>query len=81
MQQMYVKFDNAKQVNCFVNIVNSVKANFELGSGRRIVDPKSILGIFSLDLSQPQRLCCDSDDSGWMDKMAPFLYRKTVRGC
>lgn len=79
MQQVFVKFDDAGQVMDFVNTVNRMKANFELGSGRRIVDPKSILGVFALDLTQPQRLTCDSDDLGMMDKITPFLYEgKTV---
>lgn len=74
MQQVFVKFDDAGQVRDFVNAVNMVEANFELGSGRRIVDPKSILGVFALDLTQPQKLICDSDDLGMLDKITPFLY-------
>lgn len=73
MQQVFVKFDDVDQVRSFVNVVNSVEANFELGSGRRIVDPKSILGVFALDLARPQRLVCDSDDSEMLEKISPFL--------
>lgn len=73
MQQVFVKFDDVDQVRNFVNAVSSVEANFELGSGRRIVDPKSILGVFALDLARPQRLTCDSDDSAMLDKISPYL--------
>ncbi len=73
MQQVFVKFDDVDQVRSFVNVVNSVEANFELGSGRRIVDPKSILGVFALDLARPQKLVCDSDDSEMLEKIGPFL--------
>ena len=73
MQQVFVKFDDVDQVRSFVNVVNSVEANFELGSGRRIVDPKSILGVFELDLARPQKLVCDSDDSEMLEKIGPFL--------
>ena len=76
MQQVFVKFDDVDQVRNFVNVVNTVEANFELGSGRRIVDPKSILGVFALDLARPQRLVCDSDDSSMLEKISPFLERK-----
>ena len=74
MQKMIVKFDDVEQVQCFVNAINKVEANFELGSGRRIVDPKSILGVLALDLTQPQELRCNSDDFKMMDKMIPFRY-------
>ena len=78
MQQVFVKFDDADQVRNFVNAVSSVDANFELGSGRRVVDPKSILGVFALDLARPQRLVCDSDDSAMLDKISPYLLQGTA---
>lgn len=78
MQQVFVKFNDVDQVRNFVNAVSSVEANFELGSGRRVVDPKSILGVFALDLARPQRLICDSDDSAMLDKISPYLLRGTA---
>lgn len=76
MRQMFVKFENAWQVRDFVNVLNKMEANFELGSGRRIVDAKSALGVFALDLTQPQKLVCDMDDGVDLDKITPFLYKK-----
>lgn len=76
MQQLYVKFDDVEQVKAFVNEINKVEANFEMGSGRRIVDAKSIIGVLSLDLTQPQELRCDSDDKGMINRIEPFLYRR-----
>ena len=73
-----MKFDDVDQVRNFVNAVSSVEANFELGSGRRIVDPKSILGVFALDLARPQRLVCDSDDSAMLEKISPYLLHGTA---
>ena len=78
MQQVFVKFNDVDQVRNFVNAVSSVEANFELGSGRRVVDPKSILGVFALDLARPQRLVCDSDDSALLDKISPYLLQGTA---
>lgn len=78
MQQVFVKFDDVDQVRNFVNAVSSVEANFELGSGRRVVDPKSILGVFALDLARPQRLVCDSDDSALLEKISPYLLQGTA---
>ena len=72
MQKMYVKFNDVEQVKHFVNVVNRVEANFEIGSGKRVVDPRSILGIFSLDLTQPQELRCDSDELPLADAFMAF---------
>ncbi len=76
MQQVLVKFEDVDQVRDFVNAVSMTEANFELGSGSRIVDAKSILGVFALDLAQPQRLVCDSDDSAILEEIEPFLVRE-----
>ena len=43
----------AEHVKQFVNIVNKYPYDIDLRSGRFVIDAKSILGIFSLDLSRP----------------------------
>ena len=43
MQQVHIKFSNVEQVRQFVNSIDKIDANFDLGSGRRVVDAKSIL--------------------------------------
>ena len=78
MQQVLVQFKDVDQVRNFVNTVSMVDANFELGSGSRIVDAKSILGVLALDLARPQRLVCDSDDSAVLEGIGPFLVRERV---
>lgn len=74
MQQVFVKFNNAEQVRSFVNMIGTLDANFDMGSGRRMVDAKSLLGIFALDLTQPQKLSCNTDDASVMEKITPYLY-------
>lgn len=78
MQQVYVKFNSVDQVNQFINSIDRFDVNFDMGSGRRIVDAKSIMGILALDLSQPLSLRYDSDDSGIREKIRPFLYEKDL---
>lgn len=53
--------DNVKN---FVSIVNHYPYDMDLRSGRYVVDAKSILGIFSIDLSRPITLSIYSDDCG-----------------
>ena len=73
MQQVYVKFKNVEHVQKFLNVIEKIETSFDLGSGRRIVDAKSILGVFALDLSKPQKLCFESDDQEIFEKLKPFL--------
>ena len=49
-------------VKNFVSLVNRYPFDMDLRSGRYVVDAKSILGIFSIDLSRPIRLDIYSDD-------------------
>ena len=49
-------------VKNFVSLVNRYPYDMDLRSGRYVVDAKSILGIFSIDLSRPIRLDIYSDD-------------------
>ena len=49
-------------VKNFVNIVNEYDFDIDLESGRYVVDAKSIMGIFSLDLSKPITMRVYADD-------------------
>lgn len=49
-------------VKNFVSIVNRYPYDIDLRSGRYVVDAKSILGIFSIDLSRPVVMSIYSDD-------------------
>ncbi len=53
MKSVTIKLSYAEEVKNFVNTVNRYPFEMDLRSGRHVVDAKSILGIFSLDLSKP----------------------------
>lgn len=53
MQSIPIKLSFAEEVKTFVNVANRYPYDMDLRAGRHVVDAKSILGIFSLDLSQP----------------------------
>ena len=52
----------AQRVKEFVNVTQNFPEEILLKSGKYVVDAKSILGIFSLDLSQPLTVEVYSDD-------------------
>ncbi|NLX69789.1 MAG: HPr family phosphocarrier protein [Clostridiales bacterium] len=62
MKTVNIKLSLAENVKKFVNIVNKYPYEIDLRSGRHVVDAKSILGIFSLDLSKPITVEIYSDD-------------------
>ncbi len=53
MTSVKISLCMAEHVKNFVNIVNKYPYDIDLRSGRFVIDAKSILGIFSLDLSRP----------------------------
>lgn len=56
MKSINIKLDTIDKVKSFVNIINTFDGDFDLVSDRYLVDAKSIMGIFSLDISSPLRL-------------------------
>jgi len=53
MKTIKVSLNSIDKVKQFVNDINRYSYDFDLVSGRYVIDAKSIMGIFSLDLSQP----------------------------
>ncbi|WP_314155378.1 HPr family phosphocarrier protein [Stomatobaculum longum] len=53
MQTVKISLDSIEKVKSFVNTIARFDADFDLVSGRYVIDAKSIMGIFSLDLSKP----------------------------
>ena len=64
MKSFPLRLTQAEEVKSFVNTVNRYPYEIDLRAGRHVVDAKSILGIFSLDLSKPITLDVYSDDCG-----------------
>lgn len=64
---MRIKLDSIDDVKEFVNRATMCKFNIDLTSDRYVIDAKSIMGIFSLDLSKPINLDVDDEYSNSMD--------------
>ncbi|MCM1227296.1 MAG: HPr family phosphocarrier protein [Clostridium sp.] len=60
----------------FVNILMKYDFDVDLVSGRYAVDAKSIMGIFSLDLSKPIELNAHTDEPGNLETdLAKYIVR------
>ena len=57
-----IRINTIEDVKHFVAIVTGVDYDVDIVSGRYAIDAKSIMGIFSLDLSKPLELRVHSDD-------------------
>ena len=53
MKTLNLNLNSVDDVKEFVNTVNKYETNVDLNSGRYVIDAKSIMGVFSLDLSKP----------------------------
>lgn len=74
MKSATLKLSLVENVNTFVNIVSRYPFDMDLRAGRHVVDAKSILGIFSLDLSKPISLEIYSEDCDkLLEEIKPFL--------
>ena len=62
MKSVNVSFKSINDVKDFVNTVNRFDFDVDLTSGRYVVDAKSIMGLFSLDLSKPIKMDIHSDE-------------------
>lgn len=62
MKSIKISLEMAQRVKEFVAITQNYAYEILLKSGKYVVDAKSILGIFSLDLSQPLVVEIYSDD-------------------
>ena len=73
MNTFNIMLTSINDVKNFVNIVNKYDFDVDLTSGRYVVDAKSIMGIFSLDLSKPIKVDIHSDNAqALIDEMAQF---------
>ncbi len=73
MKSVKISLEMAQRVKEFVAITQDCDYEILLKSGKYVVDAKSILGIFSLDLSKPLTVEIYSDDCGdLLDKLKKF---------
>ena len=73
MKTMQITLKNIQDVREFVNIVVLLEYEVDLAQGRYIIDAKSIMGIFSLDLLAPISVIAHTDYADdFFEKIAKF---------
>ena len=75
MKTVQISLNSIDKVKSFVNDISKFDFDFDLVSGRYVIDAKSIMGIFSLDISKPIDLNVhtDKDTEDIMAALKPYL--------
>lgn len=76
MKTVDISLNSIDRVKSFVNDISKFDSDFDLVSGRYVIDAKSIMGIFSLDLSKPITLNIHADNANLdaiMDVLTQYM--------
>ena len=75
MKTVKISLNSIDKVKSFVNDITKFDYDFDLVSGRYVIDAKSIMGIFSLDLSKPIDLNIHAEDNAdeVLEVLKPYM--------
>lgn len=75
MKTVKISLNSIDKVKSFVNTISQYSFDFDLISGRYVIDAKSIMGIFSLDLSKPIELAIHTETGldEIMEVLKPYI--------
>ena len=78
MKTVQISLNSIDKVKNFVNDLTKFNTDFDLVSGRYVVDAKSIMGIFSLDLSRPIDLSihAEEDIDTILEALKPYIIEE-----
>ena len=74
MKETQIKLTNIQDIREFVNKVILLEYEVDLVQGRYVIDAKSIMGIFSLDLLSPIKVIAHCDGAcAFFEKISKFI--------
>ena len=73
MKEVYIKLQTINDVRKLVGVVEKYPFSVDLSEGRYLVDAKSLMGIFSLDLLQPIKLIAEKDDPQLFEELKDII--------
>lgn len=78
MTTVKVLLNDLDKVKNFVNRISLYDCDFDLMSGKIMIEAKSIMGFFSLDLSRPVDLIIHSDNQAEVDRILQDIHEYMV---
>lgn len=79
-KELKVVLNTIDKVKLFANDISKFEGDFSLVSGRYVIDAKSIMGIFSLDLSKALDLVCEDINEDDFNKLVSVLKERNLLG-
>lgn len=80
MKNVKIRLSSIQDVRSFVDTVTKYNIDIDLSCGRYVVDAKSIMGIFSLDLLNPITLSAhttdESEEKALLEDLKPFIVNE-----
>ena len=73
MQTVFISLPTVDAVQKFVDRISPLDGQFDLLSDEYILDAKSLMGIFRLDLTKPLELCVEKDTDETMQAIGQFI--------
>lgn len=73
MREVSIRLATSGQVQRFVKAITPLDGDFELIHGKFLLDARSLMGVFSLDLTQPITLKVYKDSLDNLEAIRPFL--------
>jgi len=73
MRTVLVSFSGVMDVKRFVESISPLEGNFDLIDGKYVVDAKSLMGIFGMDISKPIQLRIQKDNEKAMLAIGSFV--------
>ena len=77
MKTIRISLNSIDKVKSFVNTLSKFDTDFDLVTGRYVIDAKSIMGIFSLDLSKPidLNIHAENDAEEILQALSPYIVQ------
>ena len=80
MRSVYIRLPSPAIVQAFVDTLAGMEGDFELIDDIYILDARSLMGIFSLDLQKPIKLRIHNDTQTNCELLSRFLVDGIVKG-
>ena len=78
MQKFIVNLNSINKIKEFSNDISQFESDVDVVSGRYVIDAKSIMGLFSLDLSKPIQIMIHSDNEFELERFAATMKNYEV---
>ena len=72
MVECNILLDTIDKIADFIKVVSKIEYDVDLVKGRYTVDAKSVVGVFTLDLSKEAKIIIHTDDESILDKFSEW---------